>query len=59
MEQAHLFLRVRHKVQDLMNGYLRSPEILERIDQYVVPPLLGNRAGVLGAIALAQQTTIV
>jgi fructokinase len=55
MEQPHLFPLIHHKVQDLLNGYVQSPEILERIDQYVVPPKLGNRAGVLGAIALAQR----
>lgn len=56
MEQPQLFPLVRRKVQDLLNGYVQSPEILKRIDQYIVPPRLGNRAGVLGAIALAQQT---
>jgi fructokinase len=54
MDQAHLFPLVRRKTQDLLNGYVQSPEIIERIDQYIVPPGLGNRAGVLGAIALAE-----
>jgi len=31
------------------------PAILEQIDQYIVPAALGNRAGVLGAIALAKN----
>jgi fructokinase len=55
MEQAHLFPLVRNRVQELLNGYLKSPLILDRIDEYIVRPGLGNRAGVLGAIALAQQ----
>ncbi len=55
MDQAHLFPLVRRKTVELLNGYVQSPEILERIDQYIVPPGLGNRAGVLGAIALAEQ----
>jgi fructokinase len=55
MDQSHLFPLVRHKTLELLNGYVQSPEILERIDQYIVPPGLGNRAGVLGAIALAEQ----
>lgn len=55
MDQAHLFPLVRRKTQELLNGYVQSPEILERIDRYIVPPGLGNRAGVLGAIALAEQ----
>jgi fructokinase len=54
MDQTHLFPLVRRKTQALLNGYVQSPEIIERIDQYIVPPGLGNRAGVLGAIALAE-----
>jgi fructokinase len=53
MRQADLFSRIRREVLDLLNGYIQAPEILERIDQYVVPPGLGGNAGVLGAIALA------
>jgi fructokinase len=55
MDQSHLFPMIRHKVQTLLNGYVQSPEILERIDEYILPPALGSRAGVLGAIALAQE----
>jgi fructokinase len=55
MQQAHLFPLVRREVQTLLNGYVRVPEILDDIDAYIVPPGLGNRAGVLGAIALATQ----
>ena len=56
MDQPLLFPMVRAKVPSLLNGYVQSPEILERIDQFIVPPGLGNKAGVLGAIALAQQS---
>jgi len=55
MEQSQLFPLVRQRVQELLNGYFQVPEILEQIDDYIVPPGLGNRAGVLGAIALAQR----
>jgi fructokinase len=55
MEQTQLFPLIRQKVQDLLNGYVQSPAILEKIDEYIVPPGLGKRAGVLGAIALAEQ----
>lgn len=54
MEQSFLFPLVREKVKMLLNNYIQAPAILERIDEYIVPPALGRRAGVLGAIALAQ-----
>jgi len=54
MEQKQLFPLIRAKVQELLNGYLQVSEILEGIDDYIVPPGLGERAGVLGAIALAE-----
>jgi len=53
MRQAGLFPLVRKKTLELLNGYIGSSEIVERIDEYIVPPQLGDRAGVLGAIALA------
>jgi fructokinase len=55
MEQSQLFPLIRRKVQELLHGYVQAPAILEHIEQYIVAPVLGNRAGVLGAIALAQQ----
>jgi fructokinase len=45
MQRAELFAKVRGRVAGLLNGYLEPPEI--------VAPQLGARAGVLGAIALA------
>lgn len=55
MQQAQLFPLVRQKVQKILNHYIRSPHILDQIAQYIVPPGLGNRSGVLGALALAQN----
>jgi fructokinase len=55
MEQRQLFPLVRFKVKAYLNGYVQTPAILENIDSYIVPPGLGNRSGVLGAFALAQQ----
>ena len=55
MEQAQLFPLLRRGVQELLHGYLQVPEIVEQIDSYITPPELGKRAGVLGAIALAQR----
>lgn len=54
MVQPQLFPLIRQQVQELLNGYLQAPAILDDIESTIVPPGLGSRAGVLGAIALAQ-----
>jgi fructokinase len=56
MEQMQLFPLVRAKTKTLLNNYFHIPEILEHIDSYIVPPALGNQAGILGALALADLT---
>jgi fructokinase len=53
MAQPSVLPRVRATLRDLLGGYLRSRAI-DDIERYVVPPALGARAGVLGALALAQ-----
>jgi fructokinase len=55
MQQRQLFPLVRRRVRELLNEYLPVPAILDQIDGYIVPPGLGDQAGVLGAIALAQH----
>lgn len=55
MQQPQLWPLLRRSVQELLNGYLQIPALLDQIDSYIVPPALGDRAGVLGAIALGQQ----
>jgi fructokinase len=52
-QHAGFLAVVRSKVQKHLNGYIQSPMILEKIENYIVPPELGNQSGVLGAIALA------
>jgi fructokinase len=54
-EHPGLIERVRVRVQELLNGYVKSPVILNHIDEYIVRPGLAGRAGVLGAIALAME----
>lgn len=54
MEQRQLFPMIRRKVQELLNRYVQVPEIVKDIDNYIVPPALGGRSGVLGAIGLAE-----
>lgn len=55
MEQSQLLPLVRRKTQEALNGYVEAPAVLDNIDSYIVSPGLGNRSGVLGAIALAQR----
>ena len=45
---------VQREVLSLMNGYLDSTVVRDRISDYITRPALGARAGVLGAIALAE-----
>jgi fructokinase len=54
MERSFLFPLVRKKTLEILNGYVQNETLLNNIDEYIVPPGLGNRSGSLGAIALAQ-----
>lgn len=54
MEQTQLFPLIRQKVISKLNGYVKSPAILDTIGEYITSPGLGGRAGVLGALALAK-----
>jgi fructokinase len=45
---------VRRRVQELLAGYIDAPDVGAAIEGFVVPPALGDRAGVLGAIELAR-----
>lgn len=55
MHQEHLFPLIRTRLRQRLNGYVQAPALSEGIDAYVVPPALGDRAGVLGALALAAE----
>ncbi|RPI29976.1 MAG: ROK family protein [Chloroflexota bacterium] len=55
MQQAQLFPMTRQRVVEILNSYVSSPAITQEIDAFIVPPALGSRAGVLGAIALAMS----
>lgn len=55
MGQPGLISLVRRKTLALLNGYVRAEAILEHIDEYIVPPGLGGRSGMLGALALAKR----
>jgi fructokinase len=55
MQQPHLFGLVRERVYSLINRYIPAAELIDRLDTYIVPPKLGNRSGVLGALVLAES----
>jgi len=55
MDRPGLLDKVRRKTVRCLNGYVQHPAITEHIEEYIVPPGLGNKAGVLGAIALGIQ----
>jgi fructokinase len=55
MDEPSLLGRIQRKVLSLLGGYVQHPLISERITDYIVRPELGNRAGVVGALALAMQ----
>ena len=54
MQRTFLLHMIRRKLLEELNGYVRNSSLLDHIDGYIVPPGLGNRSGVLGALALAQ-----
>lgn len=51
MEQSHLFQKIRARLSARLAGYVSLPEL----EQFIMPPGLGAQAGVLGALALAQD----
>jgi fructokinase len=55
MRQEWLFEMIREDLGRLLNGYVRAKELTENLKQYVIPPKLGNRSGIVGALVLAEQ----
>lgn len=55
MQRSFMFPVIRRKLQEALNGYVQATSVLGRMDRYVVPPALGTRSGVLGALAMVTQ----
>jgi fructokinase len=55
IQASWLFPLIQDRVKELMSGYLVHPSLDQQIKDYIVPPALGSRSGVLGAIGLAQK----
>jgi fructokinase len=53
MARANLMPTVRRKLGEVLGGYVASPALTDGLERYLVAPALGERAGVLGAMALA------
>jgi fructokinase len=55
MNRRGLLELVHREIVALMNGYLSAPVLGDGISGFVTAPALGRRAGVLGALALAES----
>lgn len=56
-QRPGLLDRVRHRVSELLGGYLRAPNLTSGLHRYIVEPGLHGRSGVIGAIALACEAS--
>ena len=54
MKQLHLFPRLRRRVIDILGDYGVGKGVVDAIDDYIVPPALGDDSGIAGAFALAE-----
>lgn len=52
MHQEHLFDMVRTQVKEMLGGYVHHPMVEEQMNNYIIPPALGENPGILGAIRL-------
>ncbi len=52
MHQLQLFPLIREQVRHNLNGYVVASALAENIDEYIVPPGLGDNAGLCGSLAL-------
>ena len=52
MHQKQLLQIVREQVVKQLNGYITNEMLIDRIDDYIVEPALGDNAGIAGAIKL-------
>ena len=52
MEAPGLLENVSRKTRALLHGYLQHPRITDDAGGFIVAPGLGNRSGILGALAM-------
>jgi len=54
-QQAHLFPKIRQAFKKHMNGYMDHPILKGQLDDYIMYPKNGQKAGLIGAMYLAKQ----
>lgn len=54
MEHPGMLARVRKRTYELLNDYVQPIRRPEQIDEILVPPALGGRSGILGAVAMVK-----
>lgn len=55
MKQAQLFPMIREEAGRILNGYVSNASIVSDMEHYIVPPGLGENAGLCGAVALGAR----
>jgi len=58
MQNSSLFPLIRKYLMRSLAGYVQADLLIKGIDQYVVPPLLGQQSGIAGALALAESAAL-
>lgn len=53
-KRRSIFPRIQKKVQELLNGYIATNEIISNIEKYIVPPVL-EHSGLLGGLVMASR----
>jgi fructokinase len=48
---------LRSRVRQLLGDYLALPQLTDGLADYIVPPALGDAAGLIGALILAERAT--
>ncbi len=57
LRRSGLLGKIRQDVRETLGGYLRHPSLLGELDTYIVAPGLGEDSGIVGALALAAETS--
>lgn len=58
MQRACLLPMVRSKVQRLLGGYVASPMVQDRIDEYIVAPELFPVSGLVGSYLIGKKALL-